>query len=200
MTNNDSLSTIPHRVIGSSVIKNNNYPELYIDALPEIKFFILLTKLMTICGNTDFGFKDLQLPQYKRFKLQLSAVINFLKFKEDMQHLVEQGQDEVRREKGVVCLLQVVCSCYCCCNLLLNVVAVGSNKSHAIYIHIFSLSVCTQREELFAAMDEVTAQCATLEDELEKAKRLNQSKMLERDQAMAECKEVCVLSSVCTTQ
>jgi hypothetical protein len=49
-------------------------------------------------------------------------------------------------------------------------------------------------------MDEVTAQCATLEDELEKAKRLNQSKMLERDQAMAECKEVCVLSSVCTTQ
>jgi hypothetical protein len=142
MTNNDSLSTIPHRVIGSSVIKNNNYPELYIDALPEIKFFILLTKLMTICGNTDFGFKDLQLPQSKRFKLQLSAVINFLKFKEDMQHLVEQGQDEVRREKGVVCLLQVVCSCYCCCNLLLNVVAVGSNKSHAIYIHIFSLSLC----------------------------------------------------------
>ncbi|KAL7434502.1 hypothetical protein ACHAXM_004094 [Skeletonema potamos] len=140
MTNNDSLSTIPHRVIGSSVIKNNNYPELYIDALPEIKFFILLTKLMTICGNTDFGFKDLQLPQSKRFKLQLSAVINFLKFKEDMQHLVEQGQDE--------------------------------------------------REELFAAMDEVTAQCATLEDELEKAKRLNQSKMLERDQAMAECKEM----------
>jgi len=42
-------------------------------------------------------------------------------------------------------------------------------------------------------MDEVTLQCAALEEELDKAKRLNQSKMLERDQAMAECKEVCIL-------
>jgi len=50
---------------------------------------------MTICGNADFGFKDLQAPQSKRFKRQLSAVINFLKFKEDMQCLVEQGQEEV---------------------------------------------------------------------------------------------------------
>jgi len=75
------------------------------------------------------------------------------------------------------------------------------NLTQYIYIYTLSLSHSyTQREELFAAMDEVTAQCATLEDELEKAKRLNQSKMLERDQAMAECKEVCVLSSVCTTQ
>ena len=95
---------------------------------------------MNICGNVDFGFKDLQAPQSKRFKRQLSAVINFLKFKEDMQHLVEQGQEE--------------------------------------------------REELFAAMDEVTLQCAKLEEGLDEARRLNRSKMLERDQAMAECKEV----------
>ncbi len=39
-------------------------------------------------------------------------------------------------------------------------------------------------------MDEVTLQCAALEEELEKVKTLNQSKMLERDQAMAECKEM----------
>lgn len=39
-------------------------------------------------------------------------------------------------------------------------------------------------------MDEVTEQCASLEDELERAKKLNQSKMLDRDRAMAECKEV----------
>ena len=47
-----------------------------------------------------------------------------------------------------------------------------------------------EREELFAAMDEVTLQCAKLEEGLDEARRLNRSKMLERDQAMAECKEV----------
>ena len=59
---------------------------------------------MTICGNADFGFKDLQAPQSKRFKRQLSAVINFLKFKEDMQCLVEQGQEEV----SLLCVVIVI--------------------------------------------------------------------------------------------
>ncbi len=95
MTNEHySLSTLPQRVITTQQ-HSLSHPELYTDALPEIKFFCLLSKLMTICGNSDFGFKDLQAPQSKRFKRQLSAVINFLKFKEDMQHLVEQGQEEV---------------------------------------------------------------------------------------------------------
>mmetsp|Transcript_14393 Transcript_14393/g.22204 ORF Transcript_14393/g.22204 Transcript_14393/m.22204 type:complete len:455 (-) Transcript_14393:86-1450(-) len=148
MTNESSLSALPSRLTPNNNNKNNNnsklpphyYSQLYAEALPEIKFFSQLSKLMTICGNPDFGFKDLQAPTAKRLKRQLSAVINFLKFKEDMQCLVEQGQEE--------------------------------------------------REELFAAMDEVTLQCAALEEELEKVKRVNQSKMLERDQAMAECKEM----------
>lgn len=99
MTNEFTLSTLPNRII---TIKNTTltHPELYDDALPEIKFFCLLSKLMKICGNHDFGFKDLQAPQSKRFKRQLSAVINFLKYKEDMQHLVDQGQEEVSFSVG----------------------------------------------------------------------------------------------------
>ena len=147
MTSESSLSTLPARV---NNIRQNQFthPELYLDALPEIKFFCLLSKLMKICGNGDnFGFKDLQAPTSKRFKRQLSAIINFLKYKEDMQHLVEQG--------------------------------------------------CEEREELFAAMDEVTELSAALEGELDRVQKLNESKMLERDRAMAECKEV--RFTCCTT-
>jgi len=147
MTSESDLSTLPHRLTSPNNNNNNanttifTHPELYKDALPEIKFFTLLSKLMTICGNPDgFGFKDLQNPTPKRLKKQLSAIINFLKFKEDMGCLLEQSHEE--------------------------------------------------RMELFAAMDEVTAQCATLEQELEVARQLNNSKLLERDAAMKECKEM----------
>ncbi len=98
MTDESALSALPSRLTNN---KNNSkllphyYSQLYAEALPEIKFFSQLSKLMTICGNPDFGFKDLQAPTAKRLKRQLSAVINFLKFKEDMQCLVEQGQEEV---------------------------------------------------------------------------------------------------------
>ena len=139
MTSESDLSTLPHRLSPNNT--KFTHPELYKDALPEIKFFTLLSKLMTICGNSDgFGFKDLQHPTPKRLKKQLSAIINFLKFKEDMGCLIDQGTEE--------------------------------------------------REELFAAMDEVTAQCASLEQDLESAQKIHQSKLLERDAALQECKEM----------
>ena len=103
---------------------------------------------MKICGNGDnFGFKDLQAPTSNRFKRQLSAVINFLKYKEDMQYLVEQVSEE--------------------------------------------------REELFAAVDEVAEQSAALEGELGRVQKLNETKLLEHDQVMAECKEVCPAQEWC---
>lgn len=103
MGSEDSLAAIPARLTppqngnycSTLLLPQQHYNQLYAEALPEIKFFCLLSKLMTICGNPDFGFKDLQAPTGKRLKRQLSAVINFLKFKEDMQCLVEQGQEEV---------------------------------------------------------------------------------------------------------
>ena len=73
------------------------HPELYNDALPEVQFFCILSKLLRICGYHEFGFKDLAAPQAKRFKRQLSALINFLKYKEDMAHLELQALEEVGR-------------------------------------------------------------------------------------------------------
>lgn len=47
-----------------------------------------------------------------------------------------------------------------------------------------------QREELFAALDEVTENHMTLKEHLEEARAINHEKMLEREEAEAECKEV----------
>lgn len=50
-----------------------------------------------------------------------------------------------------------------------------------------------QREELFAALDEVTENHMTLKDNLEEARAINHEKMLEKEEAEAECKEVRLL-------
>mmetsp|Transcript_3611 Transcript_3611/g.7985 ORF Transcript_3611/g.7985 Transcript_3611/m.7985 type:complete len:312 (-) Transcript_3611:631-1566(-) len=47
-----------------------------------------------------------------------------------------------------------------------------------------------EREELFAALDEVTENHMTLKEHLEEARAINHEKMLEREEAEAECKEM----------
>jgi len=42
------------------------HPSIYNDALPETKFFCLLSKLLHISGYYEFGFKELAAPQAKR--------------------------------------------------------------------------------------------------------------------------------------
>mmetsp|Transcript_22898 Transcript_22898/g.40209 ORF Transcript_22898/g.40209 Transcript_22898/m.40209 type:complete len:442 (+) Transcript_22898:156-1481(+) len=133
-----TLHSLPKRIVTKKL--SLSHPQLYDDALSEAKFFSLLSKLLRICGYYEFGFKDLMAPQAKRFRRQLSAMINFLKYTEDMGHLVAQALDE--------------------------------------------------REELFAALDEVTDNQMTLKDHLEEARTMNHEKMLEREEAEAECKEM----------
>ncbi|KAL3773512.1 hypothetical protein ACHAW5_000998 [Stephanodiscus triporus] len=132
-------------VVGSKSSKSSNcfslsHPELYRDALPETMFFCLLSRQLRICGYDDFGFRDLAMPQAKRLRRQLSALINFLKYREDMSHLEAQALDE--------------------------------------------------REELFAALDEVTENHMTLKDRLDEARAFNRARVMEREEAEAECKEM----------
>ncbi len=61
-----------------------------------------------------------------------------------------------------------------------------------IHLRLTSTSIILQREELFAALDEVTENHMTLKENLEQARALNHEKMLEREEAEAECKEVSV--------
>ena len=53
-----------------------------------------------------------------------------------------------------------------------------------------SFNLFQKREELFAALDEVTENHMTLKDHLEEARAMNHEKMIEREEAEAECKEV----------
>lgn len=117
-----------------------SHPSLYTDALPEAKFFCLLSKQLRICGYPDFGFKDLASPHPKRFRRQLSALINFLKYREDMAHLRLQAYDE--------------------------------------------------REELFAALDEVTLQHISLKDQFDNARLVNDGHITLRTKAEMRCKEM----------
>ena len=91
--NDTTLSTLPTRIKNKQ--SQLSHPNLYNDALPEAKFFCLLSKQLNICGYYDFGFKDLASPTAKRFKRQLSALINFLKYREDMGHLKDEALEEV---------------------------------------------------------------------------------------------------------
>eukprot|EP00804_Cyclotella_cryptica_P011431 CCRYP_016380-RB/>CCRYP_016380-RB protein AED:0.06 eAED:0.06 QI:166/1/1/1/1/0.75/4/830/275 len=95
------LSSLPTRTLArlsstneSSPTSISTYPHLYADALVETKFFCLLQKLLKICGYDDFGFRDLSAPTGRRFRRQLSACINFMKYREDMNHLLSTVLEE----------------------------------------------------------------------------------------------------------
>ncbi|TYZ67627.1 hypothetical protein PybrP1_000871 [[Pythium] brassicae (nom. inval.)] len=59
------------------------YPELHEESIPELAFFRAAARLLSACGVYDFGLKDVQTPTPKRVRRQLSALINFAKFREE---------------------------------------------------------------------------------------------------------------------
>jgi kinetochore protein Nuf2 len=63
--------------------KDMKYPELHEDNTTDILFFKALRTLLHTCGLYDFSWKDLHFPTTKRFRCQLSAIINMAKFREE---------------------------------------------------------------------------------------------------------------------
>ncbi|RLN90561.1 hypothetical protein BBJ28_00022316 [Nothophytophthora sp. Chile5] len=60
-----------------------SFPELHADSIPELSFFRASQRLLAACGVDDFGLQDLLAPSPKRVRRQLSALINFAKFREE---------------------------------------------------------------------------------------------------------------------
>ena len=60
--------------------QNLPHPELHDESFANLKFIKALMKLMLISGIHDFGMSDLYSPTTKRFKRQLSGIINYIKF------------------------------------------------------------------------------------------------------------------------
>ena len=59
------------------------FPELYEDAIPNLLFLSRLQELMMKIGVEDFSFKDVWKPEYTRTRRNMSALINFAKFREE---------------------------------------------------------------------------------------------------------------------
>eukprot|EP00588_Corethron_pennatum_P010731 CAMPEP_0194280680 /NCGR_PEP_ID=MMETSP0169-20130528/18334_1 /TAXON_ID=218684 /ORGANISM="Corethron pennatum, Strain L29A3" /LENGTH=409 /DNA_ID=CAMNT_0039025491 /DNA_START=224 /DNA_END=1450 /DNA_ORIENTATION=+ len=57
------------------------YPELYDDTFFQLSLVRESTRLMTICGELDFGHLDFVAPSAERLQQQLSAVINLAKYR-----------------------------------------------------------------------------------------------------------------------
>lgn len=76
-------------------VQSLSHPDLHSDSFSSVKFFQACQRFMKVCGNTDgFSFNDLGAPDKKRFRRQLSAAINFIKFREDRLVLYAELHDQ----------------------------------------------------------------------------------------------------------
>jgi kinetochore protein Nuf2 len=102
---------IPEGAFKQTSITEMNYrqslphPELHDESFSNLKFFRTCQKFMKICGNADnFGCIDLGAPTKSRFRRQLSAAINYLKYRED--RLVIYAEFHDNREELFAGLLE----------------------------------------------------------------------------------------------
>ncbi len=74
------------------------HPDLHDESFTNLKFIKALMKLMRISGIQDFGIHDLHSPSTKRFKRQLSGIINYIKFMYEKQSSFVHGINEQKDE------------------------------------------------------------------------------------------------------
>ncbi|CAH0481159.1 unnamed protein product [Peronospora belbahrii] len=60
-----------------------SFPEIHAESIPELIFYRKAQMLLAACGVDDFGLRDVLHPTPKRVRRQLSALINFAKFREE---------------------------------------------------------------------------------------------------------------------
>jgi len=59
------------------------HPETHKESMSLMAFYRSLSRLMVVCDVRDFSFQDLLKPDYKRLRVHLSRVINFMRFRGD---------------------------------------------------------------------------------------------------------------------
>ncbi|KAF8477156.1 Nuf2 family-domain-containing protein [Kalaharituber pfeilii] len=59
------------------------FPETHRDSMALMAFYKSLSRLMLVCNVTDFSFQDLLKPDYKRLRIHLSQIINFMRYRHD---------------------------------------------------------------------------------------------------------------------
>jgi hypothetical protein len=75
--------------------KTMPHPSLHQD-FGEVNFFLALRNFMTMIGFPNFSLRDLNVPTGKRLRIQLSAVINFAKFRDEQLKAYVKLSEPVR--------------------------------------------------------------------------------------------------------
>jgi len=86
--------------IDEEALKVLDEPELYMEAIPNLAFIRAMQDLAKAVGIDDFGLKDIFKPEYGRTRRNLSAIINFAKFREERLMQYEDAmaeQEEIER-------------------------------------------------------------------------------------------------------
>lgn len=77
-----------------------DYPELHDHSIRQLNLFRVCSKMMEACCADDFCLKDLIDPNPKSLRIHLSAIINFLRFREEKYGILEDftaKNDELKR-------------------------------------------------------------------------------------------------------
>ncbi|CBN74724.1 Centromere-associated protein NUF2 [Ectocarpus siliculosus] len=82
------------------------YPELHDESIAFLALFRNVCRMMRISRIEDFALKDMSDPNQKRLRRQLSAVINFVRFKEGKEHLYLDAMAKKQRLAAAVAAAQ----------------------------------------------------------------------------------------------
>eukprot|EP00767_Chilomastix_cuspidata_P002293 gnl/Chilomastix_cuspidata/2422.p1 GENE.gnl/Chilomastix_cuspidata/2422~~gnl/Chilomastix_cuspidata/2422.p1 ORF type:complete len:452 (+),score=99.49 gnl/Chilomastix_cuspidata/2422:30-1358(+) len=87
----------------SEIIRDfTDFPGLHDESIPVFVFFRAFRELLGICGVTDFSIRDLVRPTRRRLIVHLSALFNFVRFRE--LHLKEYQELALRTESRIEAL------------------------------------------------------------------------------------------------
>ena len=70
-----------------------NHPDLHDESIPFVNSFRAVGKMMKVSGISNFSMRDYLNPDYKRFRKQLSGIINFAKFREERFTMLQDSID-----------------------------------------------------------------------------------------------------------
>lgn len=77
--------------------------ELHEESIPRMNFYRSCARLLAVSGVNDFSMFDLMKPDAKRLRRNLSAIINFAKFREERLEAVNKLTVELVRGPGTCC-------------------------------------------------------------------------------------------------
>ncbi|KGG52715.1 spindle pole body associated protein [Mitosporidium daphniae] len=153
----------------SNVLSLLEYPELHSEALALSSFHRSTSRLMEAVGIDDFSLRDIISPVGSRFRMILSGVINFAKFREEQIAIVEgltMKSAKKKAESGRLQLqsrfltLKYTISLSC---KLRDAIAAEEPKVAVIEDHIKAISA--ELKELKTIQLQMTSQVDTLKEE-----------------------------------